>query len=134
MKDYLKVTLLPKDTNMHGTIFGGVIMSHLDLAGALCARDVFDNRFVTLLVHEIRFLQPVFVGDLLTFNGAVVAHGTTSATVRIVVDVERLDSREVLRVTEARIVYVAIDRERRKTSLVPRGSGAGASPPADGDG
>jgi acyl-CoA thioesterase YciA len=119
---------------MHGTIFGGVIMSHLDLAGARCARDVFDNRFVTLLVHEIRFLQPVFVGDLLTFNGAVVAHGTTSATVRIVVDVERLDSREVLRVTEARIVYVAIDRERRKTSLVPRGSGAGASPPADGDG
>ena len=126
MKEYLKISLLPKDTNMHGTIFGGVIMSHLDLAGAICARDLFDNRFVTLLVHEIRFLHPVFVGDLLMFRGEVVDHGTTSVTVRILVDVERIDTREVLRVTEARIVYVAVDRGRQKTALVPRRPTGGA--------
>jgi acyl-CoA thioesterase YciA len=125
MKEYLKISLLPKDTNMHGTIFGGVIMSHLDLAGAICARDQFDNRFVTLLVHEIRFLHPVFVGDLLMFKGEVVDSGTTSVTVRILVDVERIDTREVLAVTEARIVYVAVDRDRGKVPLVPR-SGGGA--------
>ncbi|MFO7652866.1 MAG: hotdog domain-containing protein [Candidatus Krumholzibacteriia bacterium] len=127
MKEYLKVSLLPKDTNMHGTIFGGVIMSHLDLAGAICARDSFDNRFVTLLVHEIRFLHPVFVGDLLMFGGEVVDHGSTSVTVRLVVEVERIDTREVLCVTEARIVYVAVDRERRKTRLQPRSNGPGAA-------
>jgi acyl-CoA thioesterase YciA len=120
MKEYLKISLLPKDTNMHGTIFGGVIMSYLDLAGAICARDRFDNRFVTLVVHEIRFLHPVFVGDLLMFRGEVIDQGTTSVTVRILVDVDRIDTREVLRVTEARIVYVAVGKDRQKTSLVLR--------------
>lgn len=126
MKEYLKISLLPKDTNMHGTIFGGVIMSYLDLAGAICARDSFDNRFVTLVVHEIRFLHPVYVGDLLMFRGEVIDRGTTSVTVRILVDVERIDSRELLRVTEAQIVYVAVDRGRKKTALVPRRSADGA--------
>jgi len=123
MKEYLKISLLPKDTNMHGTIFGGVIMSHLDLAGAICARDRFDNLFVTVVVREMRFLHPVYVGDLLSFQGEVVDRGRTSLTVRIEVDAERIDSREVFRVTEAEIVYVAVDRQRRKTPLIERASG-----------
>jgi acyl-CoA hydrolase len=83
------------------------------------------------LVHEIRFLHPVFVGDLLMFKGEVVGAGTTSVTVRIIVDVERIDTREVLRVTEARIVYVAVDRERGKVPLVTR-RGEPAADPDDG--
>jgi len=128
MKEYLKITLLPKDTNMHGTIFGGVIVSHIDLAGAICARDAFDNIFVTIIINEIKFLHPVFVGDLLTFWGEEVEHGTTSVTVDIKVDAERLTTREIFRVTEARLVFVAVDGHGNKTPLVPRGeSGASGS-------
>ena len=120
MKEYLKISLLPRDTNMHGTIFGGVIMSYLDLAGAHCARDFFDNRFVTLLIHEMKFLHPVYVGDLVTFNGEIVEQGTTSVTVDVEVDAERLGSRIINRVTEAKIVFVAVDSQGKKTALVPR--------------
>jgi acyl-CoA thioesterase YciA len=124
MKEYLKISLLPKDTNTYGTIFGGVIMSHLDLAGAHCARDSYDNRFVTVFIHEMRFLNPVYVGDLVTYRGAIIGSGRTSVTVRLVVDAERVGTREVNRVTEAKIVYVAVDDKGVKTPLVPRGHGS----------
>jgi acyl-CoA thioesterase YciA len=120
MKEYLKISLLPRDTNMHGTVFGGVIMSHLDLAGAHCARDFFDNRFVTVFVHELSFLSPVYVGDLVVFHGEVVEHGATSVTVQITVEAERLTTRALVQVTEARLVYVAVDDRGRKTALKPR--------------
>ncbi len=120
MQEYLKITLLPKDTNMHGTIFGGVIMSHLDLAGAQCARDHFENRFVTIFIHEMSFLHPVYVGDLVTFHGELVSSGQTSVTVDVKVDAARFDTREVYRVTEAKLVFVAVDERGRKTPLVPR--------------
>ncbi len=124
MKEYLKISLLPMHTNMYGTIFGGVIMSYLDQAGAHCARDVFDNRFVTVHADGIRFLHPVNVGDLVTFRGCVVSSGTTSVTVDIEVDAERLDTREIVRVTEARLVYVAVGPDGGKTGLLPRADGA----------
>jgi len=124
MKEYLKISLLPMHTNMYGTIFGGVIMSYLDQAGAHCARDAFDNRFVTVHADGIRFLQPVNVGDLVTFRGRVVGSGTTSVMVDIAVDAERLDTREIVRVTEARLVYVAVGPAGGKTPLVPRADGA----------
>ena len=120
MKEYLKISLLPKDTNMYGTIFGGVIMSHLDIAGALCARDCFDNRFVTVFIHEMSFLHPVYVGDLVTFNGEFIDTGRTSVTVHIVVDAERIGTHEVNRVTEAKLVFVAVDPDGQKTPLMPR--------------
>jgi len=120
MKEFLKVSLLPMHTNMHGTIFGGVIMSYLDQAGAHCARDAFDNRFVTVHVDGMSFLHPVYVGDLVTFRGRVLRHGTTSVTVDVAVDAERFDTRETARVTEARLVYVAVGPDGRKTALRPR--------------
>jgi acyl-CoA thioesterase YciA len=125
MKEYLKISLLPKDTNMYGTIFGGVIMSYLDLAGAHCARDAFDNRFVTIFIHEMSFLHPVYVGDLVTFNAEVAAQGRTSVTVQIEVYAERLGSRAINRVTEAKIVYVAVDERGHKVPLTPRGTSRG---------
>jgi acyl-CoA thioesterase YciA len=120
MREYAKISLLPKDTNMHGTVFGGVIMSHIDLAGAHCARDFFDNRFVTVFIHEMRFLHPVYVGDLVTFRGRLVSSGKTSVTVDIKVDAERIETREINRVTEAKLVYVSVDKEGKKKTLKPR--------------
>lgn len=124
MKIYQKVTLLPKDTNGLGTIFGGVIMSYIDLAAAGCCRDHFANeRFVTLVVRELRFQAPVFVGDVLTLSGEVAHTGATSVTVRLVADALRRDSCEEVRVTEAELVFVAVDRQGSKVPLEPREAG-----------
>jgi acyl-CoA thioesterase YciA len=120
MREYLKITLLPKDTNMHGTIFGGVIMSHLDLAAAQCARDHFENKFVTIFINEMSFRHPVYVGDLVSFYGEIVKIGDTAVTVKMAVDAQRFDTREVNRVTDAQLVFVAVDDRGRKTALVPR--------------
>jgi acyl-CoA thioesterase YciA len=127
MKEYLKISLLPKDTNMYGTIFGGVIMSHLDLAAAHCCRDTYANRFVTKFIHEMSFLHPVYVGDLVIFNAEIIAAGTTSVTVHVLVDAERLGTKDLHRVTEAKLVFVAVDESGCKTPLVLR---AGGRPPA----
>jgi len=132
-KEFLKISLLPQHTNVHGTIFGGVIMSYLDQAGAHCARDGFDNRFVTVFVDGLKFLHPVYVGDLVTFRGHLVRHGTTSVTVDVVVDAERFDTRELFRVTEARLVYVAVDERGRKARLRPRPPAIEAQHGAAGD-
>lgn len=132
-KEFLKISLLPQHTNVHGTIFGGVIMSYLDQAGAHCARDGFDNRFVTVFVDGLRFLHPVYVGDLVTFRGQLVRHGSTSVTVDVVVDAERFDTRELFRVTEARLVYVAVDERGRKVRLRPRPPAIEAPRDAAGD-
>ena len=119
MKEYQKITLLPKDTNSHGTIFGGVIMSYIDLAGAACCRDRFRNpRFSTVVLRELTFQAPVYVGDLLTLAGEVTASGTTSVTVRIRATSRRRDTLEEVVVTEAEIVYVAVDERGRKTPLM----------------
>lgn len=119
MKVYQQVTLLPKDTNGFGTIFGGVIMSYIDLAAAACCRDHFRNaKFVTLVVRELHFHAPVHVGDLLSLRGEVTGHGRTSVTVRIAAEALRRDSRERISVTEAELVFVAVDEAGRKEKLV----------------
>jgi len=122
MNEYQKITLLPKDTNSHGTIFGGVIMSYIDLAAAACCHDHFSNaKFTTVVVRELIFHQPVHVGDLLTLSGEVIAQGTTSVTVRIVASVQRCKGHEVVKVTEAELVFVAVDDAGKKTPLEPWG-------------
>lgn len=120
MKEYQKVTLLPKDTNSHGTIFGGVIMSNIDLAAAACCHDHFRNeRFLTVVVRELIFRQPVHVGDLLTLSGEVASRRTTSVTVRIQATAQRAKGRERVSVTEAELVFVAVDEDGNKTPLIP---------------
>jgi acyl-CoA thioesterase YciA len=120
MKVYQQVTLLPKDTNGYGTVFGGVIMSYIDLAAAACCRDHFRNpKFVTLVVRELTFREPVYVGDLLTLRCEIGATGRTSVTVHIVAEARRRDVREEVRVTDAELVFVAVDEHGRKSLLVP---------------
>jgi acyl-CoA thioesterase YciA len=122
MHDYtdpaIRITLLPRDTNSRGTIFGGVILSYIDTAGAIHAhRDTHMERFVTVAMKEVIFHKPVYVGDLVSFYAETVRIGTTSITVRVIVEVERLGKSERVRVTEAEVTYVAVDQHGQKISI-----------------
>lgn len=115
----IRITLLPRDTNSAGTIFGGVILSYIDMAGAIEAhRRTRMDRFVTVAMREVIFHKPVFVGDLVSFYSETVRIGTTSITIRVIVEAERVGvSTERVRVTEAEVVYVAVDANRQKTKI-----------------
>ena len=116
----IRIVLLPRDTNSQGTIFGGVILSYIDMAGAIEAhRHTGMDRFVTVAMREVIFHQPVFVGDLVSFYSETIRVGNTSITVRVVVEAERYGGpKEKLRVTEAEVIYVAVDEAGRKTKIV----------------
>ncbi|MGH9834170.1 MAG: acyl-CoA thioesterase [Blastocatellia bacterium] len=110
----IRVSMLPRDTNPGGTIFGGVILSHLDLAGGIEARKHADKLFVTVAIRGVEFIAPVFVGDVVSFYTRTVKLGRTSVTVGIVVEAMRYRNRdEVVRVMEAEAVYVAVDETRK---------------------
>jgi acyl-CoA thioesterase YciA len=106
----LRVTMLPRDTNARGTIFGGVILSHIDLAGAIAASRTASRNFVTRSMREVEFIAPVYVGDVVSFYADIAREGTTSITIDIVVEAERgREPRRRVKVTEAQVVYVAVD-------------------------
>jgi len=111
----IKVIVLPKDTNALGTIFGGVILSYIDLASAVEARKAAPHRYVTKSMHEVEFHAPVFVGDIVSFFTETVRIGRTSITVRVAVEAERWGSGqgERVTVTEAEVVLVAVDEVGR---------------------
>src|SRR4051812_13222011 len=105
----IRVLMMPSDTNSHGTIFGGVILSHLDQAGAVTARRFSPKKFGTVALDKVIFKEAVFVGDLLRFYGTVVRVGRTSLTIRIAVYAERFPAPpQRVKVTEADAVFVAI--------------------------
>jgi len=116
----IRIVLLPRDTNSQGTIFGGVILSYIDMAGAIEAhRHTGMDRFVTVAMREVIFHQPVFVGDLVSFYSETIRVGNTSITVRVVVEAERYGGpKEKVRVTEAEVIYVAVDEAGKKTKVV----------------
>ena len=114
----IRVMLLPKDTNARGTIFGGVIMSQIDLAGAVEAQRHTRKKIVTVAVREIVFHQPVFVGDTVSFYTNVIKKGRTSITVGVCVEAQRATDPDVtVKVTEAETIFVAIDDEVKPTPL-----------------
>ncbi|MNK78027.1 putative acyl-CoA thioester hydrolase [compost metagenome] len=114
----IRVMLLPKDTNAQGTIFGGVILSHIDLAGAVEAQRHTRNKIVTVAMREIVFHEPVFVGDTVSFYTSVIKKGRTSITVGVCVEAQRADNPDiVVKVTEAETIFVAIDRTGKPTPL-----------------
>jgi acyl-CoA thioesterase YciA len=114
--------MLPKDTNAYGTIFGGVILSYIDLAGGIECRRQSAKKFVTKAMHEVVFVAPVYLGDLVTFYTRTIRVGTTSVTVDVEVEVERLGwrgTREIVRVTEAEVIYVAVGEDGKPTPITP---------------
>ncbi|MBM3271607.1 MAG: acyl-CoA thioesterase [Candidatus Sericytochromatia bacterium] len=115
----IRVILLPKDTNEHGFIFGGVIMAHIDMAGAVTARrDTTAQRVVTVAMREITFEQPVYVGDVVSFYTRITKLGRTSITIEIRVEAKRRsDPSQVVLVTTAEAVFVAIDENGRPTPV-----------------
>ena len=115
----IRITLLPRDTNPQGTIFGGIILSYIDIAGAVEAhRRTGLERFVTVAMREVVFHEPVFVGDLVSFYAETRRIGTTSITIGVVVEAERYGgTSERIKVTEAEVIYVAVDANRRKMRI-----------------
>lgn len=106
----LRVTMLPRDTNARGTIFGGVILSHIDLAGAVAASRQAPRNFVTRAMHGVEFIAPVYVGDVVSFYTTVAREGRTSITIKVEVEAERSKEPERrVKVTEAEVIYVAVD-------------------------
>ena len=118
----IRVMMFPRDTNPAGTIFGGVILSYIDQAGAEEAKLHGADTVVTVAMKEVVFHEPVYVGDLMSFYTELVRTGRTSVTVRVAVEAARhRDRREIVPVTEAEITYVNVDGHRRPTPL--RGPG-----------
>jgi acyl-CoA thioesterase YciA len=114
----LRITLLPRDTNKHGTIFGGIILSHVDLAGAVQARKTCGpHNFVTVAMDRVIFHKPVFVGDVVSFYTETVRVGRTSITIKIDVEATRAESQETVSVTEAEVVFVAVDKEWKPAAI-----------------
>ncbi len=114
----LRVVPMPADTNSVGDIFGGWIMSHVDVAGAIAAARRARGRVVTVAVNGLAFKKPVMVGDVVSFYAEVVRIGRTSITVKVDVYVERrVEAQQCVKVTEATLTYVAIDEERRPRAV-----------------
>jgi acyl-CoA thioesterase YciA len=122
----IQVVMMPRDTNPFGTIFGGVILSYIDQAGAIGARREVIRAgghppiVVTVAIHRVEFKKPVLVGDVVRFLTRLVRMGRTSITMHVCVEVER--GEEVLQVTVAEVVYVGIDPnspERKPIALLP---------------
>jgi acyl-CoA thioesterase YciA len=115
----IKVLLMPKDTNALGTIFGGVILAHIDLASAVEARKHAQRRYVTRAMREVEFHEPVFVGDVVNFFAETKHVGRTSITVGVTVECERWGGGdgERVKVTEAEVVLVAVDEHGRPTPI-----------------
>jgi acyl-CoA thioesterase YciA len=122
----IQVVMMPRDTNPHGTIFGGVILSYIDQAGAIGGRHEVARAggplpfLTTVAMNRVEFCRPVQVGDVVRFLTRLVRLGRTSITMHVSVEAER--GNEVLQVTEAEVVYVGIDlasAERRPVPLLP---------------
>lgn len=122
----LQTVMMPRDQNPHGAIFGGVILSHIDMAGATGARHLVVEMggplpvLVTVAINRVEFKEPVFVGDVLRCLVSLVKMGRTSITVKVTVEVERGLQRII--VTESEVVYVGVDITdggRKPTALLP---------------
>jgi acyl-CoA thioesterase YciA len=115
----IRITMMPRDTNAHGTVFGGIILSYIDVAGGVEAvRQTGHDRFVTVAMKEIIFLEPVFIGDLVSFYAETTKTGKTSVSIRVVVEAQRFGSHgQSVRVTEAEVTYVAINQYREKVKI-----------------
>lgn len=115
----LRVVPMPADVNQHGDIFGGWIMSQVDIAGGVLAARQARGRVATVAVNSFTFKEPVLVGDVVSFFGEVLRVGRTSVTVSIEVYAQRNpDDLVTVKVTEASLTYVAVGADRRPRPIV----------------
>ena len=110
----IRVLMMPRDTNAHGTIFGGVILSYVDQAGAIEARRQGLQFMVTVSMDRVVFHEPVYVGDLVSFWTETLRIGTTSITTKVTVEAIRTGNpNKRVTVTEAQVVYVNLGEDRK---------------------
>lgn len=115
----IRLTMMPRDTNAHGTVFGGIILSYIDVAGSVEAvRQTRHDRFVTVAMKEVVFHEPVFIGDLVSFYAETIKIGNTSVTVHVEVEAERFGNQgQKVKVTSADVTFVAINQFREKVQV-----------------
>jgi len=104
----LRIVTMPRDTNPYGTVFGGVILSHIDQAGFVEARHFGCHRWVTASMERVDFHAPVQLGDVVNYYAQTVKEGRSSLSVRVEVDAQRHQSDDIVRVTEATLTMVAL--------------------------
>ena len=106
----IRTVMMPRDTNSLGSIFGGHILSLIDLAAGQHARKIAPLRYVTKIMREVNFIAPVFVGDEVSFYAETVKVGNTSVVIRVDVEASRgFDSVKNISVTSAEVVMVSVD-------------------------
>lgn len=114
----IRVMMMPPDVNAHGTIFGGVIMSYIDQAGAIEARKNGGRLYVTVAMDRVEFREPVFIGDVLSFCTETLSVGRTSVRTRVTVWADRWEpAPKLVHVTQAEVVYVSVDEHRRPVPI-----------------
>jgi acyl-CoA thioesterase YciA len=119
----VKVVMMPRDTNPYGSIFGGVVLSYIDQAGAVGARhEILAQGFVfqplvTVAMASVEFHQPVFVGDIVSFWTVLARMGTTSITMQVTVETERDGESRLL--TQAEVTYVCVDLQGGERKPIP---------------
>jgi acyl-CoA thioesterase YciA len=118
----IRVLMMPRDTNAHGTSFGGVVLSYIDQAGAIEARRQGVGLMVTVSMDKVVFHEPVKVGDLVSFWTETLRIGKTSITTKVVVESIRDFDRKHVTVTEAQVVYVQVGEDGRPKPIEVRGA------------
>jgi acyl-CoA thioesterase YciA len=110
----IRTIMMPRDTNALGSIFGGHILSLIDLAAGQHARTVAPKKYVTKIMREVEFIAPVFVGDAVSFYCSTIKQGHTSIAIQVDVEAVRgVDSIQTIKVTTAQVVMVAVDSQNR---------------------
>jgi acyl-CoA thioesterase YciA len=115
----IRLTMMPRDTNAHGTVFGGIILSYIDVAGGVEAiRHTKHERFVTVAMKEVIFHEPVYIGDLVSFYARTLKVGNSSITIHVDVEAERFGMHgQKVKVTSAEVTFVAINQFREKVRI-----------------
>ncbi len=115
----IRTIMMPRDTNALGSIFGGHILSLIDLAAGQHARSVAPKKYVTKVMHQVEFIAPVFVGDAVSFYCETVKLGRTSITIKVEVEATRgIDQVHTIQVTSAEVVMVAVDNQNKPIPIV----------------
>jgi acyl-CoA thioesterase YciA len=117
----IRIIAMPRDTNVYGNIFGGYILSLIDLAASQHARSIAPHKYVTKLMREVNFLAPVYVGDSVSFYTKTVTLGNTSVTIQVEVEAVRgINSLETFKVTSAEVIMVAVDDKNRPIPILKK--------------
>ena len=116
----LKIVAMPSDTNPAGNIFGGWILSQIDLAGAIAARELSPERVVTISMDKVVFKEPVYIGDIVSCYAKIIKAGNTSIVVEVEVNAQRVDElgcTSCINVTSAVVTYVSVDKKGMKKPI-----------------